>query len=252
MIKRLLLVCLIFGLFSINTVVAEDSTTTTIKTLPEEIQIEKGDTFEIELYVEMGRELDSLAVNLTTWDPSFAKCLDIQPGNIFPTYLVWIGGKEVNNEQGYIKHIVISSQDFCKADGVFAILSFEALKDGAFKLNIPPKQFDIARAGERYSTQILSTSEEKEVIEGTENNYLDNNIQDDESKKEEITLNNSVIYGGLGIGIICLIFLVYFTKFHKEKNKEEVAEVKKKNENQLKNKEEKIPNNVIKVIRNEN
>jgi len=135
---------------------------------------------------------------------------------------------------------------------VFAILSFEALKDGAFKLNIPPKQFDIARAGERYSTQILSTSEEKEVIEGTENNYLDNNIQDDESKKEEITLNNSVIYGGLGIGIICLIFLVYFTKFHKEKNKEEVAEVKKKNENQLKNKEEKIPNNVIKVIRNEN
>lgn len=226
---KLIAISLIFLLLLISTVSA--SSVTNIKATPEEKNITKGEIFEIKLFVSPSEEINGLAVNQSSWNPRLAECIEILPGDIFPDYIVWIGGKTIDNENGIIEHIVLSQQTPVSSDGYLATIKFRALSDGKFIMNIPPGSFDAANIGIRKNTEILSFSEP-----------ITQQI------KEESTTEKSVIFDFMlpislmvMIGITLIVILI-FKKGRKLPDMEEKKESKQNIEKR---------NNIIRVVRDE-
>jgi len=146
-----------------NSIVLANEDATTITTKPDGILVSEGQVFEIELYVEMARELDVLTLEHIYWNKTIANCIEIKPGDIFESYIAWIGDEdEINNDEGFIRYIVIGTRNYSKENGIFATIVFEATSAGNFNLNIPPGHFTVARNGTLYPTEILSYSVETE------------------------------------------------------------------------------------------
>jgi hypothetical protein len=137
--------------------------TTDIKANPDRVTVSPGQIFNVLLYVTPSTTIDTVAINLSMWDPALAEVTDITIGAdgqtpLFEDQTVWIGGKEIHNDLGYLKHIVWGSTVSTSSPGYFATITFKAKKAGEFIFNIPPGQFDAARAGERIETNVISSS----------------------------------------------------------------------------------------------
>jgi hypothetical protein len=139
-----------------------------IEAKPDRVTVNPGQIFDVQLYVTPSTIIDTVALNISMWDPALAEVMEIQQGSngqdpLFSDSTVWIGGKEIKNDLGYIKHIVWGSTSPTSTPGYLATITFKAKGTGEFVFNIPPGQFDAARAGERIQTNVLSASFAQEV-----------------------------------------------------------------------------------------
>lgn len=141
---------------------------TDVKANPDRVTVSPGQIFDVLLYVTPSTTIDTVAINLSMWDPSLAEVMDITIGAdgqtpLFEDQTVWINGKEIHNDLGYLKHIVWGSTVSTSTPGYFATITFKAKKAGEFVFNIPPGQFDAARAGERIETNVMSASFSQQI-----------------------------------------------------------------------------------------
>jgi len=230
-------------LFALFVNIASGESITTIEAQPDQIEVTKDQEFEINLFVTLGEEINGIALNLSTWDSEIAKCIDVEQGNIFSEPLVWIPGKVIDNEKGIIEDIVISQKESVKNSGFLATIKFKAEKNGLFKFNIPPGEFDAAEVGVRMPTQVLSFSEEivEETFEPTKN--------DD---KVTYPLNEFAIF--LIFGVFAVIFIILLAGYRKKnisksQEKGDMLEETKVEEIKEPLKRTNKKNNVVKVIR---
>jgi hypothetical protein len=150
-------------LLLVITSVVSAQETTDVKAIPDRITIKPGQIFDVMLYVTPSTTIDTVAINLSLWDPALAEVMEITRGAtgqtpLFEDSTVWIGGRILENDLGYLKDIVWGSTIPGSTPGYLATITFKAKKAGEFIFNIPPGQFDAARAGDRIDTGVISTS----------------------------------------------------------------------------------------------
>ena len=139
-----------------------------IQAKPDRLSVNPGQIFDVELYVTPTSTIDTVAVNRSMWDPKLAEVMEITRGAngqdpLFSDSTVWIGGRIIDNDLGYIRDIVWGSTSPTSTPGYLATVTFKAKGTGEFIFNIPPGQFDAARAGERVQTSISSSSFAQEI-----------------------------------------------------------------------------------------
>ena len=103
--KYIIVLLTLIGL-TICTVVSAQ--TTDIRASPDRLTISQGQVFDVLLHVTPSTTIDTVAINISMWDPRIAEVTKITIGGInnsslFSDQTVWIGGKEINNDLGYIK-----------------------------------------------------------------------------------------------------------------------------------------------------
>jgi hypothetical protein len=129
------------------------SAMTTLELLPYDVDVDQEQTFEIELYITPGEEIDTVAVDLITWDKEILDCISVTRGTLFNDSLIWIGGI-INNSGGMLEGIVWGSQYPTSRPGSYATIAFKVKKDGY--TSIVASKVGVARAGNDLEKKIIN------------------------------------------------------------------------------------------------
>jgi hypothetical protein len=131
------------------------SAITTLELLPHDIVVDTGQTFDIELYLTPGEEIDTVATDLITWDAGIIDCISIKQGELFNNSLVWIEGT-IDNSTGKITNMVWGSQYPTSNPENYIILTFKSKKDGYANITVDSQHFGIARIGIDIECEIIN------------------------------------------------------------------------------------------------
>ncbi len=151
--KTTIFLLLLLLLFSSLAPTAQ-ATPTTAQFIPSSTILMKNDTFTVTIKVSPGQEIDTVAIDLLTWNPTVLECLYIQQGNLFLNPLVWLGGR-INNTAGQLTLMVISSPNSTNNPGNFCSITFKARASGISTIAI--ELLGIARNGTDLPKHILNS-----------------------------------------------------------------------------------------------
>ena len=129
---KLALIIIFCLIISFGTGVLAD---TELKVVPSSLTVEKGKTFVLTFKVQTNETIDTIASDLITWDSNIIKLLNVEKGNIFTSWLVWINGT-IDNVNGTLKGVVAGSDVSTTTSNDWIILKFKALKEGTTHVSI--------------------------------------------------------------------------------------------------------------------
>jgi len=126
--------------------------------------LEVGDVFTVELFVELNQLADTIAFGDMSyrglvWDGDVLDCVGYRQGDIFDTAIFWFNESDIviNNDEGYTDEMVWGGpSDGSENDGVFAEIDFEVVGTGNTYITIG--FFGVARSGEDLSKTVSSTA----------------------------------------------------------------------------------------------
>lgn len=146
--RRILLSLIIITMFL---PIASAESITTVESVPNSITVNPNETFTIDIMVDPSDVIDTVAIDLVSWDSSLLQCLDLNKGGLFEESTVWIDG-DINS--GNITNICWGSHASTDVTGKYITLTFKALKEGA--CNIVLDEVGIAHAGEPFDKDVTN------------------------------------------------------------------------------------------------
>lgn len=188
------------------------SAMTTLELLPYDVDVDPEQTFEIELYITPGEEIDTMAVDLITWDKEILDCISVTRGTLFNDSLIWIGGT-INNSGGMLEGIVWGSQYPTSSPGSYATIAFKVKKDGY--TNIVASKVGVARAGNDL---------EKKIINGCSVNSENLPVAPETKIKSDLNLIFIPIFIILFV-VICIVIAYLRSKSGKKVEKDEKGDI---------------------------
>ena len=196
-------------------VIAEDSIISgqqsTMEIKPNKFSVQQGEAFDVDLYVKLNTEADTIGVDHLEWDPAIATLDDVEIGNLFSDQTVWIGGRDIDNTKGTLDWMVWGSTEPTNGEGLYAKLKFTALKEGTFSIYIPQEKLVMARSGSAISAMMLG--EDSPIQKSTETFLPIGGIQ----------VNQTIVFIGGILVILLIISLVWLYLVKKKKQTSEAT-----------------------------
>lgn len=129
------------------------SATTTVRITPTSKVLVVGETFNITLTVTPDQDVDTVGIDLLTWNKDVLDCISVQQGNLFPESLVWLGGK-INNTAGKLEWMVVASNMPIHTENILCNITFRVKAPGISTIAID--QFAVARNGSSIPNHALN------------------------------------------------------------------------------------------------
>ena len=126
------IVILFFFMLTLSMTVA--SANPTMKLQNNNSVIDTGEQFDIIAYATTDTMLDTLAIEIMTFDGEHIECIDITRGDFFPDDTVWIPGKIEKHRVTGVAWGAINEKD--SGQGVFATYTFLAKQPGTLEIKI--------------------------------------------------------------------------------------------------------------------
>jgi len=122
--------------------------------------VKVGDVFTVAIYAQIVGVVDTVAIDLITWNGNVIQCLNVTKGNLFEYPLVWLPG---DISSGKLTGTIMASNNPIEdKNGIYSILTFKVLKKGDATITL--HDFGVARAGVALDTSI--TGDCYVIVEG--------------------------------------------------------------------------------------
>lgn len=147
-----------FGLFSSDNNGTTDNGDffTGFKITPSMLSVKQWDVFDLDIMLYTNTVIDTAAVENLTFTPGLLEIRHIKLGNLFRGTTMWMLGKTINNDLGYVFGILWTDQQTTDASGLFCTITFEAVGIGTAYVDIT--QYGIALAGKAVKCTVLSNA----------------------------------------------------------------------------------------------
>lgn len=129
---------------------------TGFKITPSMLSVKQGDVFDLDIMLYTNTVIDTAAVDNLTFTPGLLEIRHIKLGNLFRGTTMWMTGKDVNNDLGYVFGILWTDHQTTDVSGLFCTITFEAMDVGTAYVDIT--QYGIALAGESVKCAVLSNA----------------------------------------------------------------------------------------------
>lgn len=209
MIKKLLTILMCLACMAPISVSADQSATVAVS--PAYVELTGNETFTVDIEVTFTAETETIELQLLKWDPTLARCIDIQEGNVFTNKMVCIMGSEINNTAGEIHGICwASTKPAQNMERTLATITFEARSAGNFSLYVEPEGTNFLRQG--------LTSNNATVLTNPATADFDPLPSGDGESPET---PYSLIFGGMIVGIATILFILFILKRKKDESTED-------------------------------
>lgn len=129
---------------------------TGFKITPSMVSVACGDVFDLEVFLYNNDIIDTAAIDNLSFTSGLLEIRHIGLGNLFRGTTMWMTGKTIDNEHGYVSGILWTDQETTSESGLFCTITFEAINVGTAYVDIT--SFGIACAGEKISCSVLSNA----------------------------------------------------------------------------------------------
>ena len=129
---------------------------TGFKITPSMVSVACGDVFDLEVFLYNNDIIDTAAIDNLTFTSGLLEIRHIGLGNLFRGTTMWMTGKTIDNEHGYVMGILWTDQETTSESGLFCTITFEAVGMGTAYVDI--MSYGIACAGEEISCSVLSNA----------------------------------------------------------------------------------------------
>ena len=129
---------------------------TGFKITPSMVSVACGDVFDLEVFLYNNDIIDTAAIDNLTFTSGLLEIRHIGLGNLFRGTTMWMTGKTIDNEHGYVMGILWTDQETTSESGLFCTITFEAMNVGTAFVDIT--SFGIACAGKKISCSVLSNA----------------------------------------------------------------------------------------------
>jgi hypothetical protein len=130
------------------------SASTSVLVTPTTKVLTVGDTFTISLVVTPDQEVDTIAVDLLTWNNNVLDCIIVEKGNFFVNPLIWMQGN-IHNDVGKLELMLMASSTPTKIPDILCNITFKAKNNGISVITI--ETFGVARNGTDLPKEILNS-----------------------------------------------------------------------------------------------
>ena len=107
----------------------------TISVVPPQKTVGVGQTFSLQINITPVEPISSAACNLS-FNPSILQALEVENGNLFEIWLGGLGLPIIDNVNGTITYIIGASNDLKTEEGIFVVITFQAIAEGTSYINI--------------------------------------------------------------------------------------------------------------------
>lgn len=94
---------------------------------PDVINIEIGETFSVDVVVKPDQKIDTVAIDIMSWDKNILEFVDVEKGNLFNNSLVWING---TGNVGNYTSMCWGCDVPTDKEGIFARFTFKGIGNG--------------------------------------------------------------------------------------------------------------------------
>ena len=129
---------------------------TGFKITPSMVSVACGDVFDLEIFLYNNDIIDTAAVDNLSFTSGLLEIRHIRLGNLFRGTTMWLTGKTIDNEQGYVFGILWTDQQTTSESGLFCTITFEAVDVGTAFVDIT--SYGIACAGKKINCNVLSNA----------------------------------------------------------------------------------------------
>lgn len=133
--------------------IAPEEQLNTIEVFPSSFVVETGEEFIVGFRLSLITEVGAAAIDKLTWNPDVIECIGTSPGDMFPTWVIYMSGN-INNTEGILKYLVIASTTPANGTGILFNVTFRAKQPGTTTIDII--EFGIAHAGFMIPHKILN------------------------------------------------------------------------------------------------
>ena len=137
------------------------SASTSVLITPSTKVLTVGETFTVSLIVTPDQEVDTVAVDLLTWNNNVLECIDIEKGNFFTNPLIWMPGN-IHNDAGELKLMLMAASTSTEIPNILCNITFRAKNPGSSTIEI--ELLGIARNGIDLPKEILNSCQI--IVEG--------------------------------------------------------------------------------------